>query len=162
MLSRSSGLDVIDLAETIDIRGRGAERFFAFRTDRTWNWAIDGRRFPWGARHIPEPLVRLIARIPEDHALYLAKTDMPDEEVEAGTAIDLDAPGLERLYSQGRQWKFNVQGVLLKLGMPTIVVKDALTQAGFDTAQGWQIFLKVAGTKKQPVELTTDRKSLGK
>src|SRR3546814_1264715 len=26
MLSRSSGLDVIDLAETIDIRGRGAER----------------------------------------------------------------------------------------------------------------------------------------
>src|SRR3546814_3382034 len=58
--------------------------------------SIDGRRFPWGARHIPEPLVRLIARIPEDHALYLAKTDMPDEEVEAGTAIDLDAPGLER------------------------------------------------------------------
>src|SRR3546814_20256512 len=67
MLPRSSGLDVIDLAETIDIRGRGAERFFAFRTDRTWNWAIDGRRFPWGARHIPEPLVRLIARIPEEH-----------------------------------------------------------------------------------------------
>src|SRR3546814_9663468 len=100
MLPRSSGLDVIDLAETIDIRGRGAERFFAFRTDRTWNWAIDGRRFPWGARHIPEPLVRLIARIPEDHALYLAKTDMPDEEVEAGTAIDLDAPGLERLRSE--------------------------------------------------------------
>src|SRR3546814_5254540 len=87
------------------------------------------------ARHIPEPLVRLIAGIPEDHALYLAKTYMRDEEVEAGTAIDLDAPGLERLYSQGRQWKFNVQGVLLKLGMPTIVVKDALTQAGFDTAQ---------------------------
>ena len=36
LLSRADGLTEIGLTETIDIRGRGAERFFAFKTDRVW------------------------------------------------------------------------------------------------------------------------------
>lgn len=53
-------------------------------------------------------------------------------------------------------WKLNVQGVVLELTAPTIVVREALVQAGFNPDQGWQIFLKIAGKPKQPVELTTE------
>jgi hypothetical protein len=35
-------------------------------------------------------------------------------------------------------------------------VRDALAQAGFNPDQGWQIFLKIAGKNKQPVDLTTE------
>lgn len=54
------------------------------------------------------------------------------------------------------EWKLNVQGVTLELDVPTIVVRDALDQAGFNPDQGWQIFLKIAGQPKQAVDLTTE------
>ena len=49
-----------------------------------------------------------------------------------------------------------MQGVLLKLNAPTIVVREALIQAGFNPDQGWQIFLKIVGQTKQAVQLTTE------
>ena len=154
LLSRADGLTEIGLTETIDIRGRGAERFFAFKTDRVWNWSIDGQRYLWGARHIPEALVRLVARIPETTALFLEKANVPDEEVATGSLIDLNAKGLERLYSKDRHWELNVQGVVIALTAPLVVVKDALVKAGFDPDAGWIAILKKVGQPKQPVELT--------
>jgi hypothetical protein len=58
--------------------------------------------------------------------------------------------------SHKHQWKLNVQGVVLELTEPTIVVRDALVLAGFNPHQGWQIFLKITGQPKQPVNLTTE------
>lgn len=55
-----------------------------------------------------------------------------------------------------RDWKLNVQGVILDVAQPSISVRDALVQAGFNPDQGWQIFLKVAGQKKQAVDLTDE------
>ena len=51
-------------------------------------------------------------------------------------------------------WKLNVQGVILDVPTPTIVVREALTLAGFNPDQGWQIFLKVHGEPKRAVTLT--------
>lgn len=154
MLSREKGLTAVEPAATIDIRAQGAERFFAFRSDRTWNWSIDGQRFSWGARFIPESLIRLIARIPETKALFLEKADSPDEEIVDGAMVDLDTAGLERLYSKPREWKLNVQGVIVTLATPLVLVRNALTEAGFDPNAGWIIILKKAGQPKQPVTLT--------
>lgn len=53
-------------------------------------------------------------------------------------------------------WKLNVQGVVIEVGTPTIMVRNALVQAGFNPDQGWHIFLKVAGQPKLPVELNTE------
>jgi len=154
MLTRDDGLVVVDLTETIDIRTRGAERFFAFKTDRIWNWSIDGQRYPWGARRIPEGLVRLIGRIPETKTLFLERTDVPDEEIAPDTSIDLGGRELEKLHSKPRSWKLNVQGVIITLTAPSVVVKDALAQAGFDPDAGWIAILKKVGRPKQQVALT--------
>ncbi len=61
---------------------------------------------------------------------------------------------LERLVSRQPSWKLNVQGVLLTLTSPIIVVKDALAQAGFDPDKGWIAILKRKGEAKLQVALT--------
>jgi Prokaryotic E2 family E len=50
--------------------------------------------------------------------------------------------------------RLNVQGVILELMTPTIEVRQALQDAGFDPDQGWQIFLKIHGEPKKEVSLT--------
>jgi hypothetical protein len=67
---------------------------------------------------------------------------------------DLDAESRATLEKAMHQAQ--LQGVVLELTAPTILVRAALVQAGFNPDQGWQIFLKVAGQPKQPVELTTE------
>lgn len=47
-----------------------------------------------------------------------------------------------------------MQGVEISVETPTIVVRDALTRAGFDATQSWHIFLKVRGQDKREVQLT--------
>lgn len=74
-LPRDGKLEPIELDETIGLRDRGPERFFAFKTDRLLNFVANGRRFAWGANKIPVELIRLVARIPDNEALYLERTD---------------------------------------------------------------------------------------
>ena len=46
-------LEEIRLDETVDLRDRGIERFHTFRSDRSFRFVIDGRRFEWGMATIP-------------------------------------------------------------------------------------------------------------
>jgi len=51
------------------------------------------------------------------------------------------------------KWKLNVQGVILDLYEPTIVVRQAIKDAGFDPNMDWIIILRVHGEPKQEVDL---------
>ena len=153
-LPRNGKLEAIDLDKTLDLRERGPERFFAFKTDRLLNLVVNGRRFSWGAPTMSAGLVRLVARIPHDEALFLERTDAPDEELADGDTVRLSGKGLERLVSRKRSWKLNVQGVPLTLSTHLVLVKDALAQAGFDPNAGWIAILKRKGEAKLQVALT--------
>ncbi|MBM1689279.1 multiubiquitin domain-containing protein [Sulfitobacter geojensis] len=153
-LPRGGKLEPIELDETIDLRARGPERFFAFKTDRLLNFVANGRRFAWGANKIPVALVRQVARIPDNEALYLERTDAADKELKDGDVVHLGGKELERLSSREQSWKLNVQGVLLTLTTPLIAVKDALAQAGFDPNDNWIAILKRKGEAKLQVALT--------
>ena len=155
-LPRTGKLEAIDLNETIDLRERGPERFFAFKTDRVLNFMANGRRFGWGGASISAELVRLVARVPDDETLFLERSDAPDEELGAEDVVWLGDKGLERLASRKQSWKLNVQGVLLTLTTPLIAVQDALTQAGFDPNAGWIAILKRKGEAKLQVALTDE------
>lgn len=153
-LPRNGKLEEIDIDETLDLRTRGPERFFAFKTDRLLNFVANGRRFSWGAPTISVALIRLVARIPDDETLFLERADAPDKELADGDSVRLSGKGLERLVSRQPSWKLNVQGVLLTLTTPVVVVKDALAQAGFDPSKGWIAILKRKGEAKLQVALT--------
>lgn len=153
-LPRNGKLDAIDIDDILDLRVRGPERLFAFKTDRLLNFVVNGRRFSWGAPTISVALIRLVARIPDDETLFLERTDAPDKELADDGTIRLSGKGLERLVSRQPSWKLNVQGVLLTLTTPVVVVKDALAQAGFDPSKGWIAILKRRGEAKLQVALT--------
>lgn len=52
-------------------------------------------------------------------------------------------------------WKLNVQGVLIEVSHPTIVVLEAIKLAGFDPETPWIIVLRIAGEPKREVSLST-------
>lgn len=153
-LPRRGKLEVIDLDETLNLRERGPERLFAFKADRLLYFVANGQRFSWGASDISAGLVRLVARIPDDEALFLERSEVPDKELANEDVVQLGGDELERLTSRKLSWKLNVQGVLLTLTTPLVVVKDALAQAGFDPNSGWIAILKRKGEAKIQVALT--------
>lgn len=54
-----------------------------------------------------------------------------------------------------KEWKLNVQGVVIESHQPKIVVRDAIKLAGFDPDAGWIIVLKIAGEPRKEVDLGT-------
>lgn len=54
-----------------------------------------------------------------------------------------------------KDYKLNVQGVVIDWPNSTISVRDAIKKAGFDVDKPWLIFLKVQGQPKE--EVTLDR-----
>lgn len=153
-LPRDGKLEEVEIDETLDLRAQGPERFFAFKTDRLLKLVVNGRRFSWGAQTISVEMIRLAARIPSDETLFLEQTDAPDKELGNNESVRLSGNELERLVSRQPSWKLNVQGVLLTLTSPIVVVKDALAQAGFDPDKGWIAILKRKGEAKLQVALT--------
>lgn len=148
-------LEDIRPTETVDIRA-AASRFVIVETDRAYRLTLDGQRFDWVCRVVSGGVLRKLGQIPADKAIYLERHDEPDRLVGDHDLVDLDGKEVESFVSRKPLWKLNVQGVVLELTTPSIVVRDALIKAGFNPDQGWQIFLKVAGEKKRPVELTTE------
>jgi hypothetical protein len=147
-------LEDVRPTETVDLRHADG-RFVIVESDRSYRLTIDRERFDWPARILSGGAVRKLGQVPADKAIYLERHEQPDRLVEDHTLIDLDGPGVESFVSRKRVWKLNVQGVLLELTEPTIAASAAIEQAGLDPNRGWHIFLKVAGEKKRPVELTT-------
>jgi hypothetical protein len=149
--------DLEDLlpTETVDLRKQEG-RFVIVESDRAYRLTIDGQRFDWPCRIVSGGLLRKLGRVPSNKAIYFERQDEPDRQVGDQDLVDLDAAGVESFLSRKLVWKLNVQGVVLELTAPTIVVREALIQAGFNPDQGWHIFLKVVGQKKRPVELTTE------
>jgi len=147
------GVSELELGKSIDISDRRAERFFAFKADRTYKIELNGDRFTWGASTISASLLRLLGRVPDSHQLVLARTDKPDVVLESDAQVNLAEPGLETISSSKPYWKLRVQGILLTLSMPTISVRDALVKAGIDPDQGWTAALKFKGAPREAIGL---------
>jgi hypothetical protein len=152
-LLASGELEDLRPDEVVDLR-ESTRRFVIVPSDRSYRVTVDGVRFDWPVRVISGGVVRKLGRVPPQKDIYLQRRDVPDRLIEAHDLVDLDSPGVESFESRDRIWKLNVQGVVLELTEPTIIVREAMTKAGFDTTKAWHIFLKVAGQPKRPVTLT--------
>ena len=147
-------LDEVNLDEPVDVYHRGVEQFIAFNSDRLFYVDLNGQRFPWGQAQIRENMLRWVGGVADDQAIWLERRTEPDQFIADGESVELDEAGLEKLYTQPRSWKLNVQGVLVKSEQPTILASDALTAAGFNPDKGWILVLKVRGEPKQSIEIS--------
>lgn len=148
-------LEDVRPTETVDLL-REEKRFVIVESDRAYRLTIDDQRFDWPCRIVSGGLLRKLGQVQAEKAIFFERQDQTDRLVEDLDFVDLDTAGVESFISRKLMWKLNVQGVVLELTAPTIKVREALVEAGFNPDQGWQIFLKVAGQQKQQVELTTE------
>jgi len=68
----SGDFEDLRLDETYDLRGRGAERFVIFQTDRAFKFTIDDRQMEWGKPSISGKILKALAGVPTDtYDVYL-------------------------------------------------------------------------------------------
>jgi hypothetical protein len=139
--------------ETVNLRHANG-RFVIIESDRSYRFTIDGVRFDWPCRVVSGGLLRKLGQVPTEKGILLEQSETADRSIGPHDLVDLDAAGAEAFVTRIKQWKLNVQGVLIEVGMPTIGVRDAIARAGFNPDQGWQIFLKIVGHPKRPVTLS--------
>jgi hypothetical protein len=95
----SSGeFEDLHLDETYDLRGRGAERFIIFQTDRAFKFTIDDRQMEWGKPCISGRVLKVLAGVTTDtYDVYLeVRGGGHDVLIRDTDLIDLGKPGIER------------------------------------------------------------------
>ncbi len=150
----SGELEDVRPSETVDLTTQPG-KFVVVESDRTFHLTVDGTRYPWPGRIVSGAMLRRLASVPTVKALYIERRDEPDEPVGDTDLVDLSEPGIEHFYSAVPSWRLNVQGKNIDSLTPTIVVQDAMLQAGFDITQAWQIFLKIEGQPKISMQLSS-------
>ena len=93
-------LEEIRLDETVDLRKRGVERFITWRSDRSFRFVIDGRRFEWGAPLITGLKLKQLAGVDsQTYGVWLEVRGGEDQPVEDAETVDLQNQGVERFFT---------------------------------------------------------------
>ncbi|MFL6519142.1 MAG: multiubiquitin domain-containing protein [Chthoniobacterales bacterium] len=85
----------VRLDETFDLRGRGAEKFVAFQTDRLFKLTLKGDELEWGKPALSGSILYDLAKVGDDEAVFLEVRGGTDKLIDPGELIDLTAPGIE-------------------------------------------------------------------
>ncbi|WP_438332251.1 multiubiquitin domain-containing protein [Burkholderia pseudomallei] len=101
----SGDFEDVSLDETFDLRGRGAERFIAFHTDRDFKLTLDGRQLVWGMPVIKGEVLYALSGINADRTVYLQVRGGTDRLIEPGDSVDLAEPGVEHFITAPRPVK---------------------------------------------------------
>lgn len=107
----SGDFEDVRLDEPFDLRGRGAERFIAFQSDREFKLVLNGHQLVWGKPVISGAALYKLAGVDSDHALYLKAPDGPDRLIEPHDLVDLATPGVEHLFTATKtvpMWEITV------------------------------------------------------
>ncbi len=91
------GFEDVRLDETIDLRGRGAEQFVHFKSDRDFRFCIDDRDFQWGKPLVSGRILKTLVGVdPATYDVYLEVRGGHDCLVGNDELIRLDTPGVEK------------------------------------------------------------------
>ncbi len=85
----------VRLDETFDLRGKGAERFIAFKSDRDFKFTLNDRQLAWGRSDVLGSVLYDLADVSPDDAVFLEVRGGEDRLIEPDERIDLEVPGIE-------------------------------------------------------------------
>ena len=97
---RNGLLEEIRLDETTDLRRRGVEQFLTFKSDRSFRFELDGRRFEWGAALITGLTLKKLAGVDLDrYGVWREVRGGEDLPIDDDEFVDLSEEGLERFFT---------------------------------------------------------------
>lgn len=92
----SGAFEDVRLDEPFDLRDRGAERFVAFATDRSYKFTVNGSQAEWGKAAIPARVLYDLARPNSTEAVFLEVQGGEDRQIDPDEVVDLTKPGVEK------------------------------------------------------------------
>lgn len=93
-------LEELRLDETTDLREPGREKFITFKSDRSFRFTLDGRRFEWGLPIITGLQLKRLAGVdPNSYGVWLAQRVGDDRLIGNTEQVDLRAEGVERFFT---------------------------------------------------------------
>lgn len=93
-------LEEIRLDESVDLRREGLERFITFKSDRSFRFTLDGRRFEWGLPFITGVQLKKLAGVnPATYGVWLAQRVGDDRLIGNAERVDLEGEGVERFFT---------------------------------------------------------------
>jgi len=104
----SGDFEEVRLDETFDLRGKGAERFIAFRSDRNFRLYLNGRALRWGEPVIAGVVLYTLSKVSNDDAVYLETSGGGSRLIEPGDHVDLTQPGVEKFITAARGYEITV------------------------------------------------------
>jgi hypothetical protein len=93
---QTGDFEEVRMDEPFDLRGRGAERFVAFQTDRVFKLTLKGHELEWGKPVLTGGYLYELGKVGKDEAVYLEVRGGTDKLIEPNDLIDLTVPGIER------------------------------------------------------------------
>lgn len=96
---KDGALENLRLGETVDLQRGGVERFLVFKSAESYRLDLDGRVLEWGTGSITEPVLRTLARVPENYHVWQERRGHEDLLLERASRVDLTPKGLERFYT---------------------------------------------------------------
>jgi hypothetical protein len=99
-LNKDNVLQDLALDREVHLQHDGIERFLAFDSDRSFRFEVDGKREDWGAPTITEETLRKLAGVGFEYRVWLDQQDVPDRLIGRGEFVDLNAPGIEKFYTE--------------------------------------------------------------
>ena len=126
------------LDETVDLREQRAERFIAFRSDRSFRVEVDERRFEWGDDRLTGLIAKqLVGADPARTGVWLERRDGPDLFVEDADVVGLAGEGVEKLRT-GPVFLLDIEDKEFRWPEPTIVTEQIAKLGGWDPTLGVQ------------------------
>lgn len=122
MILTSGDFEDVRLDEPVDLRGRGIERFIAFRSDRTFRFSLDDKQIVWGHPSMLSDDLHFLADTDDETAVFLEVRGGEDILIDADTSVDLTAAGIERFITGPKPHR----GFVIKLNSREYVLTDDL------------------------------------
>ena len=132
----SGALEEIRLDETVELFPRGVERFVAFRSDRSFRFVLDDRRFEWGAPKILGRVLKKLAGVdPATHGVWLELRDLPDRLIKDDEEAVLSGKDAER-FRTARVFILCIEGESHLWLKNTITTEEIAGLGGWDPSAG--------------------------
>lgn len=101
----SGDFESVRLDEPFDLRGRGAERFIVFQTDREFKLQVNNSLVVWGAPTISGADLYALANPKANEAVFLTIRGEEDHQIEPEDEVDLTLPGVEHFVAAPKRQK---------------------------------------------------------
>ena len=126
------------LDETIELREKRAERFIAFRSDRSFRVEVDERRFEWGDQGLTGLIAKqLVGADPACTGVWLERRHDPDLFIEDTDVVKLAAEGVEKLRT-GPVFVLWIENKEFLWPKATIITEQIAELGGWDPSSGVQ------------------------